>query len=407
MAVVRGGLCSLLLALVVGSGLAFAGEAKVPVGGEARLFNMESSVPVTFYGYIKLDVAYDDSRLAAGNFASWVLSESDATTEDDAEFNMTANQTRLGLKLGGLDAGGMKVSGKLEIGFYGDAAATNKPKLLLRHAFLKLDWEEYDLSLIAGQTSDLVSPLVPSTLNYTVMWWQGNPGYRRPQLRLTKGFDLEGAVQRIEFAVAATRNIGHDGPFDPGDSGEDQGAPGFQARASVKFKLLTDKSTVLGVSGSVHSEEYDTAVDDESTDYDSSMICVDFTVPLTDWLLIKGEFFSGKNLDTFLAGIGQGLNVGAEQEIETTGGWVTATLTPPGALEDWTFNVGVGVDDPKNQDLGAGARSRNLAIYGNAIYSLGGGVSMGLEVLQLETKYNGDDDDGDATRVQFSVIYKF
>ncbi len=405
MAVVRGGLCSLLLALVVGSGSAFAGEAKAPVGG-GRLFNMESSVPVTFYGYIKLDAAYDSSRLENGDFANYVLSESDATTEDDAEFNMTINQTRLGLKLGGLDSGGMKVSGKVEVDFYGGGTAPNKPRILVRHAYAKLDWEEYDLSVIAGQTSDLVSPLFPSTLNYTVMWWQGNIGYRRPQLRLTKGFNLEGAVERIEFAVAATRNIGRATGFDPGDSGEDEGAPGFQARASVKFKLLTDKSTVLGVSGSVHGEEYDTDVDDESTDYDSSMICVDFTVPVTDWLLVKGEFFSGKNLDTFFGGIGQGINAAGEDEIQATGGWVTATLTPP-TLEDWTFNAGVGVDDPKNQDLAAGARSRNLAMYCNAIYSLGGGVSMGVEVLQLETKYNGTDDDGDATRVQFSVIYKF
>ena len=403
MTLLRGGLCSLVLALIVGSGLAVAGTAKAPVGGGERLFNMESSVPVTLYGHVKLDAAYQDSRLNADNCANYVLSE--AVTEDDDEFQMTANQTRLGLNLGGLEAGSIKVSGKVEVDFFGDAAATNKPKLLLRQAYLQLDWEEYDLSLRAGQAWDVVSPLLPSTLNYTVMFWQGNAGCRRPQIRLTKGFNLEGAVERVEIAVAATRNIGiasveHD------DSGEDSGTPGFQARLGVKFKLLTEKSTVLGVSGSFHSEQYDTAVDDESTDYDSNMVCVDLTLPLLDWLTLKAEFYKGENVSTFLAGVGQGVNVAGDTEIESAGGWVTATITPP-ALEDWTFNIGYGIDDPAQDDLGGGAISRNVVVFGNAIYNLGGGVSMGLEVMNLETEYNGADDDGDALRVQFSVIYKF
>ncbi len=406
MTLLRGGLCSLVLALVVGSGLAVAGTATAPVDGGGRLFNMESSVPVTLYGHVKLDAAYQDSRLNADNFADYVLSESPATTEDDDEFQMTANQTRLGLNLGGLEAGSIKVSGKVEVDFFGDAAATNKPKLLLRQAYLQLDWEEYDLSLRAGQTSDLVSPLMPSTLNYCVMRWQGNAGCRRPQIRLTKGFNLEGAVERVEIAVAATRNIGP-ASVEHDDSGEDSGTPGLQARLGVKFKLLTEKSTVLGISGSLHSEEYDTAVDDENTDYDSNMVCVDLTLPLLDWLTLKGEFYKGENVSTFLVGVGQGVNVAGDTEIESAGGWIAATITPPGAMEDWTFNIGYGVDDPAQDDLAGGNISRNVAIFGNAIYNLGGGVSMGLEVMNLETEYNGADDDGDAVRVQLSVIYKF
>src|ERR1041384_2616518 len=51
---------------------------------------LTSGLSVALYGYVKLDAAYDSSRISAGNFARWV--ESEPTRRNDNEFNITATQ---------------------------------------------------------------------------------------------------------------------------------------------------------------------------------------------------------------------------------------------------------------------------------------------------------------------------
>jgi hypothetical protein len=124
-----------------------------------------SNLDIQLYGYLKLDSAYDSSRIENGNYAKWVTSES--TNDDDAQFNMTANETRLGMLINGPDNGNMKTSGRVEVDFYG-GGDENKSHLMMRHAYLKLDWPKSRFNIIAGQTSDVISPLFPSTVNYSV-----------------------------------------------------------------------------------------------------------------------------------------------------------------------------------------------------------------------------------------------
>ncbi len=362
-------------------------------------------VGARLYGYFKFDAAYDDARVNTGNYATWV--DAQAVDEKDDEFNATANQTRLALNVFGTEPGVMKPSATLEVDLYGNGTAENKPGLLVRHAFIQLDFPGDDFSVIAGQTSDLISPLNPTTLNYTVLWWNGNVGYRRPQLRATKKLALD--RMGVELAVAATRDIGHDnGAFDPGDTGEDSGLPGAQWRAALSLPLLADKPTVLGVSGHWSREEWDRDASDDSYNLTSSSVNLDLTLPLAGWLALKAEAFQGKNLDGILGGIGQGVNATTGEEIHTKGFWAAASVRPtsPG-LSSWELNTGLGLDDPDNDDLSAGDRSRNLSEFVNLSYDFGRGVSAGVEYMHLETDYLGQDDPAKANRVQMSLIYKF
>jgi hypothetical protein len=369
------------------------------------LFFSKPGFEAKLYGYFKFDAAYDDARVNTGNYAAWV--ESQAVHEKDDEFNATANQTRLGLTITGTTPGEMKPSGTLEVDLYGNGTAENKPGLLVRHAYAQLDFPGPDLSIIAGQTSDLVSPLNPSTLNYTVMWWNGNIGYRRPQLRITEKLKFDSVG--VELAAAGTRNIGHDnGAFDPGDTGEDSGLPGAQWRAALSLPLLTDKPTVLGVSGHWAREEWDRDASDTFYYRTSSSVNLDLTLPLVGWLAVKGEAFQGKNLDSLLGGIGQGINATTGEEIHSKGFWAAASIRPTiQALSAWELNIGAGVDDPDNEDLAVGSRSRNLSEFVNLSYDFGKGVSVGAEFMHMETDYLGEDDPAKANRVQLSLIYKF
>ena len=358
-----------------------------------------SSLDIQLYGYVKADASYDDSRTTPGNFV--LYTDSEATNEDDDEFNLTANQTRLGFNINGPSTDTMKTSGKIEFDFYGNYASENKAKLQVRHAYMTLDWPDDQFSLLFGQTWDVVSPLLPSTLNYPVLWDAGNIGYRRPQIRATKSYDLNQDVTlKLEGALA--RTIGRTDPTNS-ETGEDSGKPTLQGRVSVSFPFFGHKRTTVGVSGHVGEEEYDLDATGRNVDFDSQSINLDVTQPVNDWLTVKAEAFSGENLNAYLGGIGQGVNTTTLNEIDSKGGWVAASLGP---WDEWRFNVGAGVDSADRGDLNAGQRTLNSCVFGNVCYALNAHTQIGLELSQWNTNYKGVDD-ADNFRVQASFIYKF
>ncbi|MHC4714429.1 MAG: DcaP family trimeric outer membrane transporter [Planctomycetota bacterium] len=377
-------------------GLAVAAE-EAPA--EAEKPAMRSKYPVELYGYIKFDAAYDDSRMDSGNFARWVISEEN--NKNDSEINMTANQSRFGLNFFGPESNGMVTTGKVEVDFYG-GGPENKSHLMMRHAYLNLAWPEKNLSVLAGQSSDIVSPLLPSVLNYTVHWWVGNPGYRRPQLRVTKGLDVN-SDYKLVLQGAVARTIGDNNAFGPGDSGEDAEGPTVQGRAALTFPLLTDKKTTVGVSGHYGEEEYDTDAMGGHKDYETWSVNLDLTMPICPKMTLKGEVWEGRNMDAYLAGIGQGVNTTLMREIDASGGWGALAIGPYGK---WHFNTGVGTDDPDNKDLNNGDRARNTAYFANVIYDINEAVTWGFEVSHWETMYKNAKE-GKAMRYQTSITFKF
>jgi hypothetical protein len=250
--------------------------------------------------------------------------------------------------------------------------------------------------------------LLPSTLNYSVQWWAGNIGYRRPQIRLTKthAFD-ERTELKLQGALARTIGLGGDNfAHTPGDAGEDAGFPGVQARVGLTFPLLEYKPTTLGVSGHWAKEELDITDSGDSKNLDSWSLNLDLVQPVNHWLVVKGELFTGENLNAYLGGIGQGINTTTFKEIGSTGGWLAANLGP---WDNWRFTLGVSAEDVDGGDLtgiSGDKRQYNRCVFGNAIYSINKSTDVGLELAQWRTKYDGQDD-GDSFRAQMAFIYKF
>ena len=363
---------------------------------------LKTKYGVSLYGFFKLDLVYDDSRMNQGDYARWVEPEEGGS---DNQSNITANQSRFGLKFDTEERHPVRTRGQVEVDLYG-AAPENKPELMIRHAFLEVEWPESDVRLLAGQTFDVISPLNPPVINYTVNWWCGNIGYRRAQLRYTKGFHRDGKA-RYNVEVALARNIGHDAPFDPGDTGEDEAMPSVQGRFSFAIPMGPDRNGTFGFSGHVADEEWDYAATGESYHLDSSSLNFDFKISMSPKWGFQGEFFHGTNLDAYLGGIGNGLNVpaagGAPAEIGATGGWLNVGGTP---FPKWTMNFGAGVDDPDDADLTAGMRSRNRNVYGNFWYDLTPAAKVGFELSQWDTSYRsakGADD----WRFQGAFLFNF
>jgi hypothetical protein len=358
-----------------------------------------STVDVELYGFVKVDAAHDTARTSTGNLARWVESEEDAGNDDDG--NVTARDTRLGLRLRGPPAAGAKTSAQVELDFYGDGAE-NKPQPMLRHAFFTIDWADLGLSLLAGQTWDVISPQLPFTLNSAVLWWAGNIGYRRPQVRLTGKFAVAESTT-FECALAATRSIGRSSAFGALDSGQDAGTPGGQGRAAITRPLIDGRPATLGVSGHVAKEQYDTAKDGSNEDIGSWSVCLDFALPVADWLTLKGECHRGENLDQYVGGIGQGVNLTSLTGIAAAGGWVAAAIGP---FTGWTFGLGASRERVARGDVDLGARARNRAIFVHAVYALDARTSVGLELFSWRTTYAGKAA-GDSLRIQMSFIFKF
>ena len=252
----------------------------------------------------------------------------------------------------------------------------------------------------------MISPLNPSTLNYSVQWWAGNIGYRRPQIRFTKSYFLNDVID-LKFEAAIARTIGKMGDdfFTPGDAGEDAGFPGVQGRVSSTFPLFGKRPTSIGFSGHWAKEELDRTATGNPDHFDSWSLNLDLSQPVNDWLTLHAELFTGENLSAYLGGIGQGVNTVTNREIGSRGGWIAARMNP---WAKWNFNIGASIDDVDNSDLVGmtGGRQYNRSIFGNVIYSINKSTQVGFELSQWHTEYQ-DQRDADSIRAQTSLIYKF
>lgn len=92
-------------------------EAKAP-----SVFAATAKSRIEFYGYAKLDMAYDTGRVYPGNFALYVQ-PMPSNDRNNSQYDMTANQSRLGMNFTAVDTGDKKLTGKVEIDFYGGGAA--------------------------------------------------------------------------------------------------------------------------------------------------------------------------------------------------------------------------------------------------------------------------------------------
>ncbi|MCP5107565.1 MAG: hypothetical protein GY950_29525 [bacterium] len=328
----------------------------------------EEKVTVKPYGFIKLDAVYETGSSSHGNFAIWAKDPGDS----DGLFHLTGNQTRLGLAIKGFSFGKFKATGKLEVDFYG-GGPENKAYNYMRHAFLQIS--DGSLTIIAGQTWDIICPLNPPTLNYPVLWGAGNIGYRRAQLRIRKTIKTGKSLFTIEAGIF--RSIAGDIDGDGIDDGTAAGFPSIQGRIAGKFSLGANASLQVGISGHYGKSKGD-------TDFTSSSLNGDFLLVLSPKFKIIAEYFSGKYLGTYLGGIVQSLE--GDRELETDGFFVSMVASLSKKVQ---LAAGYGVDDPKHTYLMIGPRAKNTTFFGNVVFKLSRSVKVGFEVSNWETDYLG------------------
>ncbi|MBD3403943.1 hypothetical protein GF420_13710 [candidate division GN15 bacterium] len=367
----------------------------------------DKSFDYNLYGYFKLDGAYDQNLTSHGNFVMWVKPQS--FDGDDEQFNMTANQTRFGVTVNSKGYGEVKVDGKVEFDLYagvsGGTIAENKPMLQLRHGYFTV--QKGGTKLLAGQSWDLISPLNPTTLNYSVLWGVGNIGYRRAQVSLWQNF--KAGETDVTIAGGAFRTIGSDltptftlavGETAEGvDDGTDAGIPSVQGLLDVKHEFASGASVRFGASGLWGQLKAETNLGNSET-YETWIGTGHLAINFSKNVGILGEAYTGNNGGSYFAGIANSSQIDG---VASFGAWgsLWANLS-----EKVRFSGGFGMDDPEDEDLGLADRSYNQCIYGNLTYKLVDPVSVGLEVAQWQTDYT-DGQSAKSLRAQTSFVMNF
>jgi hypothetical protein len=369
----------------------------IVIAGDKQSFDIKP------YGYVKLDGSYDQNLTSHGNFVMWV---NPRTYEgDDEQLNMTANETLLGLKMVSTGNKNIKVNGNIEFDLYASGAPENKAMLQLRHAYFSVSTGQ--LELIAGQTWDLISPLDPSTLNYSVLWGCGNTGYRRPQIRLSYIIPASDATS-VKLSGGFFRTIGSDltptftlalsETSEGSDDGTDAGIPSFQGGLDIQHKWGSKGLFRVGVSGLWGTLKAETNQGNSQT-YESSGVWGHIMLAAPSGAGISGEGYTGSNLRSYFGGILQSSTIDG---VRSTGGWASAWIKPGPAVK---FTTGFGLDDPNDDDISSG-RSLNSCLFGNVRYSIVSNVTVGFEVANWKTEYKNDETVS-SLRGQTSFILNF
>ena len=127
---------------------------------------------ITPYGYLWGNTVYSTERTSPGSYTLYAQS---ASTTPESECIVDVRNTRLGFDVLGpriacLDCA--QTGGKVEIDFQNNTlnalSGENKSTVMLRHAYFEV--KDQDFRLLVGQTWDVISPLYPGMLMYSVGW---------------------------------------------------------------------------------------------------------------------------------------------------------------------------------------------------------------------------------------------
>ncbi len=353
---------------------------------------------LTFYGHARLDAAFDDSRI--NNFQAPTLVRPEQPDADNqANFTLHPRMTRFGVNYrapGTLDAvGGATVNGKFEIDFLnGGSDSRGVPRY--RHVFLQLNWQRH--SLLAGQTSDIISPIFPNVNSQTLMWNAGNPGDRRAQLRYSYGTSTSPGFNLQTGLVLTGALNGQDADRNGIRDGEASALPGLQGRVGYN----TPNGRAFVGLWSHYAREHTSTAFAGKNDFESYSFGGDFDFRLTPQVSLRGELWKGSNMGDVRGGAGQSFNTRTGKEIDSSGGWIEMGLRGGNV----GFFTGYTVDDPNNGHVRSGGITLNRAVYVHTQFRLGPPVTTGFELIRWQTQYRRANF-GTDTRLNLYIQYTY
>jgi len=355
--------------------------AAVLVSGTVQAGGLLNNLDVTFYGYIKGEATYQDAMGSGNNYIVTALPgnlhdgfqaipagiKGYVKNSDDPNFGITGRQTRFGFKVKGPTFGkDGQVLGRIEADFYGQGGGTavtvvspsgasyvgstsifeaeNKGNFELRIATVELKSKYF--GILAGNDWMIVSPLYPHVSNYTAQADVGNLGYRIPQVRFT-GYLLDG---KLQAQIGAISHIGdYLNAVGDIDTGRGAAQPDLQY-GIVWDSKLNDLPLKFGFTGHYGREVLGGLYNPSAGSYSYN---IHACVPVTKWLMLNGEWYSGANLDGWYTGAqGKGWFIkksnGQVEPLKDTGYWGEVMLGP---FKGFQVYAGYSTDDVDDDQL--------------------------------------------------------
>jgi len=396
-----------LALLLIGTSIAAADDIPVVNAG---------GTSISLYGYLQLNAVYEDgaNETQGDHYSRWANKKAE---EADGHFWMNPNSTRLGFNFSGPQKEGKpEASGKLETDFNnGNPNRQNNGAFRIRHAYGQVKFKDLGLTILMGQSGDLIAPLSAPTINQAGLEGSGSLGTRRPQIRLTE------AVGPVEIALAVTNDrtrtdVNAVAPAFQGSLGAKLPANWAGEKQNVQI-ILSGHYAFNETAGNTEAEV--TAKKDSSASYPTSWSGVaSLSIPIISILKLSGEAFYGQELNRYNSGsIGQtnvngytaGTNVGwgKGKGIQSGGGWGALELK----LGDFAVAGGAGVESLNEHRNKGASRDNNLTAFGNLKYNVAETLWLGLEYAHIETKYvkdaDGNQDKGKLNRVELGLNYAF
>jgi hypothetical protein len=327
--------------------------------------------PLSLSGFARLDVLADDSRMS-DILAPMYVSLEGHHGHTDGEMTMTPRLSRVGLLLDSWDLGGYTTGeGALEVDFAGGEGTS---AIRLRQAYGKaVFWQT--LEIVAGQTADLISPLVPAAAADTQLVFAGNTGDRRPQLQVLAGYQ----ELRAGVALAGNGSLAHiDADGDGRIDGMASARPMLQWLVEWHSPHSGDAVRV-GLWGHVASAELA-----GGGEYGGESFGLHVYLPMSRWATVLGEGYVGSNLADIGGGIAQAYNPALQRTVGGGGGWLELAMMPG---PRHVVALGASTDFVREGDVATGAPTRNSTAYGVVRYKPRTAVEVGLEYLVWSTRY--------------------
>jgi hypothetical protein len=439
---------------------------------------------VSLYGRLELNSFYEDNFGNSGVSSMFANIRKAEDKDNDKSYNsvndcknakgkdckeinpqgktgLAVNRTRLGLNLEGPSKEGEpSIKGRFEADFSGNteynnfgggasvsgSGSTNSSGAYsysltsvgqgfrIRQSWGSVNFKDMGLTLLFGQTDDLISPLDPPAVNPSSFNGAGNIGNRRPQIRVTE------ALGPIELAVAATQDRLY-------DDNNASSSPAMQGRLGLKLPATWagEKSNMaVGIAGLFAKNEKSNANDDERDPRLPSTytIAADLSLPLMDILTLTGEFFTGQNLRRYGDGslslsdtrvidnVDKDGKKKAAEDIKSsdttgvlsTGWWAGLALKLPANL---SIGAAIGMENLSDDVVkvfektkSGDTRTGNMFIAGNLAYNFTSAAKLTFEYSNLATDYvksikdddgkpKGDKTDASLNRYELNFRYDF
>lgn len=359
----------------------------------------------TPYGYVQVDTIWESQRTFPGDYALWV---SQPTDGPERAFYIDAKSTRLGFDLVGPNIMFMgeclKTAARVEFDFQGALVIRNKPGVLFRQGYFELKNSRW--RFLAGQTWDVISPLLPGNISYAPGFGSGSLGYRRAQLRAERYLEFNSRL-RMDIQGSLNQVIPYDYARSTDDLDFPSGWPVVEGRLAWHLGRRTGpcaRPIVFGISGHIGEERYNFLIGQTRQDVSRRTwsLNIDLKCPITERLTLRGEIFTGENLSSYLGGIFQGIDPGTRNTIRSKGGWIDLEYRWTDCCRSY---FGYSVDDPFDQDMTTG-RTLNQYYFANLIYNLTKQFEVGMDVSILKTLYYTGPA-ANATRLQMMMRYRF